>query len=226
MIDVLSRSSFEATTIDDFVRAAGISRGSFYNYFKSREAVAHGIATLLQAIVERRTAELDDPGASPLDRVALAAAVYLQTAALEPNITRVMFRQFLSHYPKYPTFLADTADQADALIRSGVEEGLFLVPDLDLISGIQRGALALSLVHVVEAPENEKAELCRNATVHLLLALGVSRSKAAAAAERAVDRVASASLDVVDDCIDDLVDSLIGSGSAEAAPRAAAVGTR
>ena len=112
------------------------------------------------------------------------------------------------------------------MIRSGVDEGLFLVPDLDLISGIQRGALALSLVHVVEAPENEKAELCRNAIVHLLLSLGVSRSQAAAAAERAVDRVASASLDVVDDCIDDLVDSLIGSGSAEGAPRAAAVGTR
>lgn len=225
MIDVLSRVPFDAIKTDDFVRAAGVSRGSFYNYFKTRDDVAHGIATLLNAIIERRIAQVDDPGASTLDRVGVGIAAYLETATREPNITRVMFNEYLSHYPQYPTFVEGTVDRTDSLIRSGAEQGLFVAPNDRLISHILGGALAFSLVEVVEAPAAQKAEISRQATVHMLLLLGVTRAKAVAAAKRAVDRVALASLDVVDECIDDLVDELIRIEPAVGVTRAAGTGT-
>lgn len=42
--DVFHRQGFNASTVDDIVRAAGVPKGSFYNHFDSKESLALEVA--------------------------------------------------------------------------------------------------------------------------------------------------------------------------------------
>ena len=43
-IDVLADKGLEGTSIDDLMRVAGMARGTFYNYFQTREEVAEAVS--------------------------------------------------------------------------------------------------------------------------------------------------------------------------------------
>lgn len=57
-IRVLAEQGLEGTSIDEFTRAAGMARGTFYNYFDSREALAFAVS---QHIREAMYAAVIDP---------------------------------------------------------------------------------------------------------------------------------------------------------------------
>ena len=67
--------------IDDFIRAAGISRGTFYNYFRSVdelfEAASRSLEDDLMVSIETELAPLTDP----VDRLATGVRLWLAKAA-------------------------------------------------------------------------------------------------------------------------------------------------
>jgi AcrR family transcriptional regulator len=57
-IEVLAEKGLEGTSIDDLMRVAGMARGTFYNYFQTREEVVGAVITYLKdklraAVVEQ-----------------------------------------------------------------------------------------------------------------------------------------------------------------------------
>jgi AcrR family transcriptional regulator len=70
----------EAPTIDDVVKEANVARGSFYNYFQTRDelfrAVADDMARSINSVITRHLTGMDDPAA----RISLSFRVFLHFA--------------------------------------------------------------------------------------------------------------------------------------------------
>jgi TetR/AcrR family transcriptional repressor of nem operon len=69
--DLVIARGFNATGVQDITAAAGVPKGSFYNYFDSKEAFAVELLTRYwDAVVEQYGAILEDGRIPPLTRIA------------------------------------------------------------------------------------------------------------------------------------------------------------
>ena len=53
-IDVLAEKGLEGTSIDDLMRVAGMARGTFYNYFQTRDDVVRAVADFIHGELHRQ----------------------------------------------------------------------------------------------------------------------------------------------------------------------------
>lgn len=89
---VLGRRSAEASIIDEVIALAGVSRGTFYNYFRTTDALLAAVAeeagNELMRAVHPITREIPDPAA----RVALGLRLVLTLAGAHPEFARFVAR--------------------------------------------------------------------------------------------------------------------------------------
>lgn len=82
----------DAPRIEDFIRAAGIARGTFYNYYRSTEELLEAMSHVLEDdLIRSITAELE-PLDDPLERLATGIRLWLQRAAGSPVWCRFVVR--------------------------------------------------------------------------------------------------------------------------------------
>ena len=92
-LTVFAEKGPDAAVIDDFIAAAGVARGTFYNHFKTTNelmlALAAAMSDEVLQVVDPIVLELDDP----IARVAAGMRLYMQMAMRYPLwggfITRV-----------------------------------------------------------------------------------------------------------------------------------------
>jgi AcrR family transcriptional regulator len=127
---VIADKGLAGVSIDDFVRAAGVSRGTFYNYFPTA-------ADLLSALTQRVAADLD----AQLDAVArqrrdpatlLACSLHTVLAAHVADPVRgwVALQLAASRNPRVASFEVLFA----RLYREGVRQGQFR--DIEMTSAL------------------------------------------------------------------------------------------
>lgn len=81
----------EAFSVSDVAARAGVSAGTFYNYFDDKEALlGELVPTIVGAFALEAAQEVDE--ADPVRRVALISAVALHRAAAAPEAVRAAFR--------------------------------------------------------------------------------------------------------------------------------------
>jgi TetR/AcrR family transcriptional repressor of nem operon len=66
-MELFHKQGFNATSVDDIVRAAHVPKGSFYNHFESKEAL--GLEVVRRYAAATRTDMLREPGVAPLVRL-------------------------------------------------------------------------------------------------------------------------------------------------------------
>lgn len=167
--------SVDAVSIDDIVLAADVAKGSFYNHFADKEALARAIAGAVRAEAE---AEVDAANAGvvePARRMARAQAVFVRFAVRNPERARAMMRLFagatLPDAPMNRGLLAD--------IQAGLADGSFR--DLTLETGLlmAMGMGTIAVTRVLEAAGTmEPTTLSRDLNFGLLRGLGVAESAA------------------------------------------------
>lgn len=83
-VRVFAEKGLDAPQIDDFIAAAGVARGTFYNYFKTSAEVVDVVAAELTDevlyTIESHVKYLDDP----LVRIVTACRLYMRTAIDHP----------------------------------------------------------------------------------------------------------------------------------------------
>lgn len=136
-LHVFAESGHEAPVIDDFIKAAGIARGTFYNYFRSTEELLHATTTwLTDDLVESIEKELR-PIKDPMLRHATGLRLWMRKAENDPAWCRFVSGGW------YDEGYARVAPLRD--IRAGLEAGAFdcgsAEAGFDLAMGTMRQAM-------------------------------------------------------------------------------------
>jgi AcrR family transcriptional regulator len=180
---VFAAKGIDRASIDDVIAVAGVSRGTFYNYFRTdaelAAAVGEELTTELVGQIEERVGRLTNPA----ERVARGLRLYLDAAARFPlfagftsqaGLRAVSPNQLLREYlPRH--------------IAEGVKSGRMQVPDVSLAVDMIVGA-ALSAVHTLSTTSVER-HYEEHAVMHILVGLGVARATARKLAFAPVDPV-------------------------------------
>jgi len=130
---VFAEKGIEAPVIDDFIRAAGVARGTFYNYFASTEELLEAVTKTLEDSVMSSTlaamSHIDDP----VLRLATGVRIWLRWAQSDVTgcgfVVRSRFRGPL------------VEQQVAADLRGGLEAGRFRFPSVEIARDLVVGTI-------------------------------------------------------------------------------------
>ena len=162
-IPIFARHGPDIPVIDDFVKAAGVSRGTFYNYFQTtRDLLEASMACISDELIEAIIPAVGDEP-NPVIRFATAARLFYRRARLDP-----VFRAFLGSVSSVGNL---AAQRARGDLEEAIETGLVKVKDIELAEAIAFGVMVFALrTSKVETGGQERA---REVVRAILNALGV-----------------------------------------------------
>jgi len=178
-MEVFSTKGVDATVIDDLIAQAQVSRGTFYNYFRTTEEV---MAAVLQVVGNELLSLVDvaiADRADPAERLACGVRMVLQAARHFPHagrfISRVGVTRSMDHMPALGYLLRDLLEANEA--------GRFTLADPTLGLDLVVGTVSAALFSLSMRPDLTDA-YPQEITFHILLGLGMTR----AAARKLVDK--------------------------------------
>lgn len=157
-LHVFAERGPDAPVIDEFVRAAGVSRGTFYNHFESVEDLLHATSawTTRQVVqsVERDLAGLEDPTL----RLGVGLRLFFARAQRDPLWCRFVARVWKIGGQELP--VRDLAE--------GIRRGHFRVPSREaafdlLFGGIREALRRLGQGKAPPAFGEQMTEICLQA---------------------------------------------------------------
>lgn len=128
---VFLRKGYDQASVEDILKASGVSKGAFYHYFKSKEEVlAAGIDDLLDEAVAFLTPVVDDPELRAVEKFRrfMVRKSEFQTGRLEYAALLGKLMQSEVFRRNYVvTSARKMVPLFSRIIRQGVEEGVFRV---------------------------------------------------------------------------------------------------
>lgn len=150
--EAFGRYGLRKTSVDELARGAGISKGAFYGFFDSKEALYFGIVRDYEAEQHRRLAVLME-GETDDERARFKGVIRDIFSGLEkdPFLLRLLDREDydylwrrLTPEQKEEALTADT-DLAEELARGWKARGKLRVDDPRVLAGALRALFTLSL---------------------------------------------------------------------------------
>ncbi|CAM4075104.1 TetR/AcrR family transcriptional regulator [Serratia silvae] len=145
--ELFQEIGYESTSVDSIVRSAGIAKGTFYYYFKSKDEVLAALAQQLCAeMVARSQIIADDPQLGAIEKFCAIIAAQNQTVEAGQALVEDLHRpenRALHERSNIETVLAFGPILA-AVVEQGNQEGVFQVEDpLSTVQFILAGSLFL-----------------------------------------------------------------------------------
>jgi AcrR family transcriptional regulator len=145
--ELFEEIGYESTSVDSIVRSAGIAKGTFYYYFKSKDEVLAALAQQLCAeMVARSQIIADDPQLGAIEKFCAIIAAQNQTVETGQALVEDLHRpenRALHERSNIETVLAFGPILA-AVVEQGNQEGVFQVDDpLSTVQFILAGSLFL-----------------------------------------------------------------------------------
>lgn len=173
---VFAAKSPDAIVIDDFIREAGIARGTFYNYFTRTDellgAVSRALEDQLMHAIEYAMADLDDP----VERLAAGMRLWLRWARTDQTgcafVVRNRFRGPLVEY------------QLGVDLEAGRATGQLKIPDVAVARDLLVGTVIESMNRMLTTPTPES--LADEIVALILRGLGVTPRRIASLLRRPV----------------------------------------
>ena len=183
---LFSQRPIDAVTVDDIVQAAEVGKGSFYNHFADREALARAIAAQIRASIETAVARANAGVEDPARRLARAICTYWRYALDEPEPAGVLVHIHAGHTSLTAPLNRGLVEDLETGLASGrfdvatVESGLLYV----------QGVTQLALVRIVQDPNPAFAiSLSQQMCALVLRGLGLEGAEANQIAAQASDGI-------------------------------------
>lgn len=173
-IAVFNDKGPDATVVDDLIAAAGVSRGTFYNHFKTTSELLTELASRMSdevlAVVDPLVLQREDH----VERFALGMRMYMRMALRYPQWGRFM--------TQVGTRVAARGQLIDTYItrdlRAAQARQRLNVPDVGVARDIALGAIFYGIeTMLIEPTRSNHAE---NLIRHVLIGLGLSAAEATA----------------------------------------------
>jgi AcrR family transcriptional regulator len=182
---LMAERPIAAIAVDDIVRAAGVAKGSFYNYFEDKDALARAIAKEVRIGVEAEVSEANARIDDPAHRVARAVCVYINHALSNPQAAGIMLRVYAGDVTEAALNQGVTHDVSDGLLK-----GRFAVASVEagvlFILGVAH--LALARAHAEPNPA-VAVPLGQQLCSLILRGLGLTPGEADAIAAKAAHQI-------------------------------------
>ena len=171
-LPVFAARGVDATIIEEVIVAAGVSRGTFYNYFRSNEdlllAVSEAVSNEIVRVVYVEVADIADPA----KRLSLGLRLFLDLVRLYPLFGRFIHRTGFGILA--PSHLAFRYLPHD--IGEGVASGRFSVANIEAAVDLVVGGVLMA-VFAMDSRRLAPSYSCE-VVQHLLMALGVDVEEA------------------------------------------------
>lgn len=174
--------SVDGVSIDDIVARAEVAKGSFYNHFPDKDALAQALAAEARAQIEALAASTAAGVADPAERVARALCRFARQALEDPVAVRVMLRLFPG--ASIPDAAMNAGVRAD--VATGLAAGRFSGVTQEAGVLLAVGVVQIAVGRVLAHDDPRKAQaLCRELAFGLLRGLGMDAPAAQATAAKA-----------------------------------------
>ena len=143
-VQVVADKGVTDAVIDDFIKAAGVARGTFYNYFKSTDEVLQAAAQSLEddlmISIEHELAQLADP----LDRLTTGVRLWMRKAR-----TDLAWCAFVARYRHHGELVEATVTND---LREGKKLGRFAFPSIAAARDLLIGTIREAMGRMSDAP--------------------------------------------------------------------------
>lgn len=137
---VFATQGVEAATVQEIVRAAGVSQPSFYNHFSSKDELAREIAAEFFQRESRARQAVFRSVADPAEAIAINVAQTLELAQADPVIAWTLLRSGSLR----ELVISSQSDALAGMIASGIDQGRFAPGNPHTLAlAIRGGALAV-----------------------------------------------------------------------------------
>lgn len=189
---LLASHSMESLSIDEISTRADVAKGTFYNYFADKDALAREVAANVRAAIETEITRINTGVEDHAARVARAFACVLHFGLTQPARARAMRRMF----PHTTAPLAPINRGLRADISGGLKSGRFSVASEEAGVVFTMGATQAGLSQAIDQGDSASViRLARELGVALLRGLGVS----SAYQTRLIDQAVKAVFQVTDE---------------------------
>lgn len=166
---IFSQCGSEAKVIDKVIKTAGVSRGTFYNYFRTNEElfmeVSKTVSNEIIRIVDPIVLQQKDPAA----RIACGLVLVIRLAKRAPILAQFVARGG----PMAMGAGSLTTDVVPREIRAGIESGHFTITDEELAFDLVLGPVIMAF-HRIAQGEISKVYSIQFAQ-SVLQSLGINR---------------------------------------------------
>jgi AcrR family transcriptional regulator len=185
---VFARKETDAVTIDDIIAEAGVARGTFYNYFQTREDVLRAVAASLSDVMNQKIWAQYAAIADPAERMAIGLRQFLHQAMRDVTWGWVIVRIGLVAAPLSETIERGLMSDLEAGIRLERFRVDSVQASVDLVLGTSLMAMRTILEGHTEPNYPEQI------TKLILKSLGVIDVEAEAIAFKALEPFSEESL--------------------------------
>jgi AcrR family transcriptional regulator len=91
---LIAREGADRVTVDQITATADLAKGTFYNYFSDKDAIAREAALLARQDLEVRVRTAQARVQDPAERFVIGMSVFFRAAAVEPNRAGVVARMY------------------------------------------------------------------------------------------------------------------------------------
>ena len=176
--------SVDGVSIDDIVACAEVAKGSFYNHFPDKDALAREVAAEVRGAVEARVAALNADVGDPAEQAARAVCFFARQAAEHPEPAGVMLRLF----PGAGVPDAPMDRGVRAAVQAGLAAGRFQGLPLEAAVLMAVGVVQIAVSRGLQKPAGVQA-LARDLAFGLLRGLATAEEQAREIAARAAAEV-------------------------------------
>ena len=181
--DVIARKGAANATIEDFVSAAGIARGTFYNYFQSAAELVDAAARDVAAAVDDEIAGELDALEDPALELAMFGLLTTRKILIEPHRAWVGAHAELLDLGQQAAYAA----RFDEIVRRGAQSRRFHAVDIDAARALS-GAASRAAMQVLTTPGMGEAKALEVLAL-MLRALGTPPDEASGICLEAARRV-------------------------------------
>lgn len=100
-MDVFAARGYHGVTVDDIAAASGTSKGAFYHYFPSKQAIFLSLLDRLVDMVERGVEQAIEQEEGALAKVEAALRVVLEVASARRDLARILLIEAAALGPEF-----------------------------------------------------------------------------------------------------------------------------
>ena len=182
---LLASRSLDALSVDEIAMSADVAKGTFYNYFADKDALARELASHVRAQVEAEIAQANEGIEDPAARIARAFCSLLKFSLNSPKQAAAMMRLFPhATEPSAPINSGVRRDVADGLAR-----GRIVAPSEEIAIACIVGVFMAGVNRALDLSPIRTRTFARDLGTILLHGLGLRRAQAAGLMNNAIDSI-------------------------------------